>query len=425
MLDAEWTPEETDSRVSAQQAELAQLQSLKRGRIRDISVAESMDIYSRDIARIDLLTVEEERSLGGRIDDVMRQLLVELASDEYLLEHLETLLLKKLSLSNAESFPESALQESPQTYAVMENITLTVIDTLKCLYFLSQHHSSQAHNLRSNLALLVAMIELERSNVLALVEQVKETLAADISTRVTRLVNKYVVLRNQLIEKNLRLVFLVAKRSHLGGVALEELIQDGNLGLIKASDRFNFGRGFRFSTYAYWCIHHVMKLESQKKRYLIARPSYLMDKLAQVIDTKERFAAQRSRLPSEIEISAATSLPVAMVSRIQEFPAEPVSINQPLNDDTESTLEPLLASTEAGPELLAEDYQKGKLIESFKDQLSAREYLILRMRYGVGFRKEYTLGEVGDQLGLTFERVRQLQKQALKKVQARYPANDG
>lgn len=395
-----------------------------RGRIRDISVAESMDIYSRDISRIALLTPEEERALGRRIDAVMHKLLVELARDENILEQLEELLLDKLNRSDVDVFPSSGDQENAPTYAHLENITLTVIDTLKCLYLLSQHHSSQAHNLRSNLALLATMIELERNNVVALIEQVKERLSVDANNRVQSLVEKYVVLRNQLIEKNLRLVFLVAKRSRLGGAALEELIQDGNLGLIKASDRFNFSRGFRFSTYAYWCIHHVMKLESQKKRYLIARPSYLMDKLAQVIEAKETFVRQKSRLPTVREISTVAALPATMVSRIQDFPAEPVSINQPINDGSEVTLALLLGSNANGPEHLAEDHQRAKIIDSFKVQLSEREHLILRMRFGVGFGKEYTLEEVGEQLGLTFERVRQLQKQALKKLQDGYPLMD-
>jgi RNA polymerase primary sigma factor len=217
-----------------------------------------------------------------------------------------------------------------------------------------------------------------------------------------------------LVTGNLRLVVLFA-RKYLGrGVPLLDLVQEGNLGLLRAADKFDHRRGFRFSTYAAWWIKQSLQ------RALLDRtvrlPVHVADDRRRIVKLRAAFVAQHEREPSVEEISALSNLGRDRVENILTLPPQPSSLDIPVGEDGDARLVDLVASNAPLPDHTAAISALGNHMTELLDQLEDRERQILRLRFGLNHSREHTLEEVGKILHLTRERIRQIEQSALVKL---------
>jgi RNA polymerase primary sigma factor len=223
--------------------------------------------------------------------------------------------------------------------------------------------------------------------------------------------------KRQMIEANLRLVVSIAKRYVRSGVPLLDLIQDGNIGLIKAVDRFQYRRGFKFSTYATWWIRQAITRSIADRSRLIRIPVHLSDTLRRLKRARETLTATLGREPADDELARHLQLPASKVRLLLEVPAPPLSLQTPIGEESGTTLADFIQDTELPPtdrEVLTRE--RVVHLERALGVLSERERDVLRLRFGLGAEREHTLDEIGARFSLTRERIRQIETQALAKL---------
>jgi RNA polymerase primary sigma factor len=223
--------------------------------------------------------------------------------------------------------------------------------------------------------------------------------------------------KERLVVGNLRLVVLFA-RKYLGrGVPLLDLVQEGNLGLMRAADKFDHTRGFRFSTYAAWWIKQALQ------RALLDRtlrlPVHVADDRRRIGKVRAAFLTQHRREPNADEIVRLSGLAPERVQNILTLPSQPASLDTPMGEDGDATLGDLVAGNVTAPDAEVSLRALGGHIETLMGALSPREQQVVRMRFGMGGVREHTLEEVGRALSLTRERIRQIERAALEKLRAR------
>jgi RNA polymerase primary sigma factor len=226
----------------------------------------------------------------------------------------------------------------------------------------------------------------------------------------------------RLITGNLRLVVLFARKYMGRGVPLLDLIQEGNLGLIRAADKFDHRRGFRFSTYAAWWIKQSLQ------RALLDRtvrlPVHVADDRRRIAKLRAAFLAEHEREPTVEEISALSNLAMERVENILTLPPQPSSLDVPVGEDSEARLIDLVPSTGPTPDTTTALRALGTHVEELLARLDDRERQILTLRFGLNHAKEHTLEEVGKLLQLTRERIRQIEQSALAKLRTMAAAKE-
>ena len=228
--------------------------------------------------------------------------------------------------------------------------------------------------------------------------------------------------RTEFVRANLRLVVTIARRYSRGPVALQDLIQEGNLGLMKAVDRFDPRKGFRFSTYGSWWIRHAITRAIADKARTIRLPGHMLDAYNKMLRARRRFEAQNGRPASDTELAEASGVSPERLARMRLTLIEaPLSFDQRLAGDTDLTLLDAMEDTTTPPAPEAMDHER--LMANLRELLKALppfEADILHKRMGMGDHPEMTLREIGGHYGLSRERIRQLQEQALAKLRAEF-----
>ncbi len=225
--------------------------------------------------------------------------------------------------------------------------------------------------------------------------------------------------RRKMIQSNLRLVISIAKRYSNLGLPISDLIEEGNLGLMRAVEKFNPGKGFRFSTYGAWWIKQYVLRSIANQGKTIRIPVYMVDIISRYRKATERLTQKLGRRPVSGELAHAMKLPVRKIREIERMTLQPASLDAPLGEEGTTGYIDLIEQSQAAS---AKDELAGFLaheqVADLLSRLTDRERDVLSFRYGLKDGVTYTLGETAEVLGITRERVRQIQNAAEKKLHA-------
>jgi len=376
----------------------------------DDEVKDHVQQYMRQLARTPLLTVKGEKEVALRIEEARREL-------EYVglsLPFAAQALLRILSRSKMVFDPRYGGTSDEWVIAALESLKQAQDQTENP----EQSDRSGAEPSR-RIAEIKELVEPKRSRCAQRIEQEANIATAELKQlleRIKRAKKQYVEARNVLTKANLRLVVTIAKKYMNRGLSFPDLVQEGNVGLMKAAEKFDGRMGYRFSTYAVWWISQAIRRALGEQTRTIHIPAHMIETVQQVTRVSHKLAQDLGREPLPHEIAREMGLSVKKIKEVLDITHEPISLETTAGDEggrLVDFLEDKNATDPQGPALLhdlAEGLNKALSI------LTAREEKLIRMRFGIGETSFHTLEQVAQTFGLTRERVRQIERKALGKL---------
>ncbi len=270
---------------------------------------------------------------------------------------------------------------------------------------LGKNHSAEVEELKAEMTKIGKLINVDISEFRNIVQKVKKG------------ENEARGAKKEMVEANLRLVISIAKKYTNRGLQFLDLIQEGNIGLMKAVDKFEYRRGYKFSTYATWWIRQAITRSIADQARTIRIPVHMIETINKLVRTGRQMLHEIGREPTPEELSSKLQMPLDKVRKVMKIAKEPISLETPIGDEEDSQLGDFIEDKNA---LLPLDNAiQGNLKETTTRVLASltpREERVLRMRFGIGVNTDHTLEEVGQQFSVTRERIRQIEAKALRKL---------
>ena len=269
----------------------------------------------------------------------------------------------------------------------------------------TKSHGTEIGELKAEMAKIGKLINIDISEFREIVQKVKKGESEARSAK------------KEMVEANLRLVISIAKKYTNRGLQFLDLIQEGNIGLMKAVDKFEYRRGYKFSTYATWWIRQAITRSIADQARTIRIPVHMIETINKLVRTGRQMLHEIGREPTPEELASKLQMPLDKVRKVMKIAKEPISLETPIGDEEDSQLGDFIEDKNA---LLPLDNAiQGNLKETTTRVLASltpREERVLRMRFGIGVNTDHTLEEVGQQFSVTRERIRQIEAKALRKL---------
>ena len=265
-----------------------------------------------------------------------------------------------------------------------------------------------------------------QKRILSLTENVGMTVEElkDITSKMTKGETKIRRAKKDMIEANLRLVISIAKKYTNRGLQFLDLIQEGNIGLMKAVDKFEYRRGYKFSTYATWWIRQAITRSIADQARTIRIPVHMIETINKLNRISRQMLQENGKEPSPEELSEKMDMPEEKIRKVLKIAKEPISTETPIGDEDDTTLGDFIEDPlQDSPRDAATENNLHDATDGVLSSLTAREAKVLRMRFGIGMNTDHTLEEVGKQFDVTRERIRQIEAKALRKL--RHPSRSG